>query len=77
MARSRASRLSFAKIPEVQPLPDLLEVQHESFSWFLENGLKQIFSEVSPIEDFTGNLALELTEHRFGDPPLSIEDAKE
>ena len=77
MARARAKRLSFAKIPEVQDLPDLLAVQHDSFSWFLEHGLKQIFGEVSPIEDFTGNLALELTEHRFGDPPLSIEEAKE
>ncbi|MCP3974246.1 MAG: DNA-directed RNA polymerase subunit beta [bacterium] len=77
MARARAKRLSFAKIPEVQALPDLLAVQHDSFSWFLEHGLKQIFGEVSPIEDFTGNLALELTEHRFGDPPLSIEEAKE
>jgi len=77
LARARAKRLSFAKIPEVQDLPDLLAVQHDSFSWFLEHGLKQIFGEVSPIEDFTGNLALELTEHRFGDPPLSIEEAKE
>jgi DNA-directed RNA polymerase subunit beta len=77
LPRARTDRLSFAKIPEVQPLPDLLSVQHESFGWFLEHGLKQIFSEVSPIEDFTGNLALELTEHRFGDPPLSIEEAKE
>ena len=77
MARSRSHRLSFAKIPEVQPLPDLLSVQHESFGWFLESGLKQIFSEVSPIEDFTGNLALELTEHWFSDPPLTIEEAKE
>ncbi|MDJ0962248.1 MAG: DNA-directed RNA polymerase subunit beta, partial [Acidimicrobiia bacterium] len=77
LSPTRAPRLSFAKIPEVQPLPDLLSVQHESFGWFLESGLKQIFSEVSPIEDFTGNLALELTEHRFGDPPLSIEEAKE
>ena len=77
MSRARTDRLSFAKIPEVQPLPDLLSVQHESFNWFLEHGLKQIFSEVSPIEDFTGNLALELTEHRFGDPPLSIDEAKE
>ncbi|NNC76172.1 MAG: DNA-directed RNA polymerase subunit beta, partial [Acidimicrobiia bacterium] len=76
MARAR-NRLSFAKIPEVLPLPNLLEVQHESFNWFLESGLKQIFDEISPIEDFTGNLALELTEHRFGDPLLSIEDAKE
>ena len=77
MARARSNRLSFAKIPEVQPLPGLLSVQHDSFSWFLDNGLSQIFGEVSPIEDFTGNLALELSEHRFGDPPLSIEEAKE
>jgi DNA-directed RNA polymerase subunit beta len=77
LARSRNARLSFAKIPEVQPLPDLLSVQHESFGWFLEHGLKQIFSEVSPIEDFTGNLALELAEHWFGEPPLTIEEAKE
>ncbi|NNF65078.1 MAG: DNA-directed RNA polymerase subunit beta [Acidimicrobiia bacterium] len=77
MARARTERLSFAKIPEVQPLPDLLSVQHDSFSWFLESGLREIFSEISPIEDFTGNLALELTDHRFGEPPLSIEEAKE
>ena len=77
MSRARADRLSFAKIPEVLPLPDLLSVQHDSFGWFLESGLQYIFSEVSPIEDFTGNLALELTEHRFGDPPLTIEEAKE
>ena len=77
MARARTDRLSFAKIPEVHDLPNLLAVQHDSFSWFLDHGLKQIFSEVSPIEDFTGNLALELTDHRFGDAPLSIPDAKE
>jgi DNA-directed RNA polymerase subunit beta len=77
LSRARADRLSFAKIPEVLPLPDLLSVQHDSFGWFLESGLQYIFSEVSPIEDFTGNLALELTEHRFGDPPLTIEEAKE
>ncbi len=76
MARPR-KRMSFAKIPETQPLPNLLDIQHESFEWFLEHGLHSIFSEASPIEDFTGNLALELTDHRFGDAPLSIEDAKE
>jgi len=70
-------RLSFAKIPEVLPLPDLLAVQHESFAWFINEGLKEIFDEISPIEDFTGTLALELTDHRFGDPLLSIEECKE
>ncbi|MFO7700583.1 MAG: hypothetical protein R6W79_08270, partial [Acidimicrobiia bacterium] len=60
MARARSHRLSFAKIPEVQDIPDLLGIQRDSFKAFLESGLKQMFDEVSPIEDFTGNLALEL-----------------
>jgi DNA-directed RNA polymerase subunit beta len=77
LARARSTRLSFAKLPEVQPLPDLLAVQRESFDGFLESGLRQIFEGVSPIEDFTGNLALELTDHRFGDPTESIEEAKD
>ncbi len=77
MAGARTDRLSFAKIPEVLPLPDLLSVQHDSFGWFLERGLREIFEEVSPIEDFTGTLALELTDHRFDDPTLTIDQAKE
>jgi DNA-directed RNA polymerase subunit beta len=77
LARARSNRLSFAKLPEVQPVPDLLAVQRESFDAFLESGLRQMFEEVSPIEDFTGNLALELTDHRFGDPIESIEEAKD
>jgi DNA-directed RNA polymerase subunit beta len=64
LARARTERISFAKIPEVLPLPNLLDVQHESFNWFLERGLKEIFEEISPIEDFTSTLALELTDHR-------------
>ncbi|MDP8958726.1 MAG: DNA-directed RNA polymerase subunit beta [Actinomycetota bacterium] len=78
MASTRvADRLSFAKIPEVLPLPDLLSVQHESFQWLLDHGLKELFEDISPIEDFTGSLALELTDHRFEEPTLSIEEAKE
>jgi len=72
-----AERFSFGKIPEVLPLPDLLAVQRDSFRWFLDEGLAEIFEEISPIEDFTGSLALELTDHRFGDPQLSLEEAKE
>ena len=77
MAGARTDRLSFAKIPEVLPLPDLLSVQHDSFGWFLERGLREIFEEISPIEDFTGTLALELTDHRFDEPTLTIDQAKE
>ena len=72
-----AERLSFAKIPEVLPLPDLLAVQHDSFRWFLEEGLPEIFSEISPIESFNGSLALELVNHKFGDPQLDLEECRE
>jgi DNA-directed RNA polymerase subunit beta len=77
LTRARSNRLSFAKIPEVLEVPDLLGIQRESFDAFLESGLKQMFDGVSPIEDFTGNLALELTDHRFEDPLLTIDEAKD
>jgi DNA-directed RNA polymerase subunit beta len=77
LASRVAERFSFGKIPEVLPLPDLLAVQYESFQWFLEEGLREIFDEISPIEDFTGTLALELTDHRFAEPPMSLEEALE
>jgi DNA-directed RNA polymerase subunit beta len=76
LASRVAERFSFGKIPEVLPLPDLLAVQHESFQWFLDEGLKEIFTEISPIEDFTGSLALELTDHRFGDPFMTSKRPK-
>ncbi len=70
-------RLSFSKIPEVSPLPDLIAVQRESFRWFLEEGLSRIFRQISPIEDFGGQLALDLSDHYFGEPLLTIGEAKE
>src|SRR5690606_30015627 len=77
LASRVAERFSFGKIPEVLPLPDLLAVQHESFKWFLDEGLREIFDEISPIEDFTGTLALELTDHRFAEPPMTVEECRE
>ena len=77
MVTRAPERFSFGKIPEVLPLPDLLEVQHESFQWFLNEGLREIFEEISPIEDFTGTLALELADHRFGEPQMTLEEAQE
>ncbi|HEX6222588.1 MAG TPA: DNA-directed RNA polymerase subunit beta, partial [Acidimicrobiia bacterium] len=77
LASRVAERFSFGKIPEVLPLPNLLAVQHESFQWFLDEGLREIFEEISPIEDFTGSLALELTDHRFGEPQMTLEEAQE
>lgn len=56
--RGRRPRLSFAKIPEIIDLPDLVEVQRRSYEWFLREGIREVFAEVSPIQDFTGNLEL-------------------
>ncbi|MEX2552497.1 MAG: DNA-directed RNA polymerase subunit beta [Actinomycetota bacterium] len=71
------SRVSFARFPEIQQLPDLIAVQRDSFNWFLNEGLKETFHDVSPIEDFTGNLQLEFADYRFEDPKHSVEECKE
>ena len=56
-----AARHSFARITEVAPIPNLIKVQRDSFEWFLREGLKELFAEISPIQDFTGrNMDLEL-----------------
>ena len=66
-------RLSFSKLREVKELPNLIEVQTDSFRWFLEDGVAEVLRDISPIEDFTGQLKLELTDHVF-DPPKHSED---
>jgi DNA-directed RNA polymerase subunit beta len=55
-------------------LPDLVEIQRSSFNRFLEGGIQQTFAEISPIEDYTGSYAVEFGEHRFDDPPVSVEE---
>ena len=62
-------RKSYAKLPEILEVPDLLKVQTDSFRWFQEHGLKQLLEEISPIEDFTGNrLALSFVDYEFREP---------
>ena len=70
-------RLSFSKLREVLELPDLIAVQRESFEWFLEQGVAEVLSDISPIEDFTGQLKLELSDHIFDPPKYSVEECKE
>jgi DNA-directed RNA polymerase subunit beta len=73
----RRARRSFAKIPEVLEVPNLIALQRDSFKWFLEGGLHETFHDISPIEDFTGTLAVEFGDHEFGDPKYSVEECKE
>ncbi len=70
-------RRSFAKIPEILDVPNLIAIQTESFEWFLDEGLRETFQDISPIEDFNGSLALEFGAHEFGDPKYSVEECKE
>ena len=74
MARlASRERFSFGKLREVLALPDLIAVQRESFEWFLQEGVAEVLRDISPIEDFTGQLKLELADHVF-DPPKHSED---
>jgi DNA-directed RNA polymerase subunit beta len=75
-------RFSFANLDEVLPLPDLIAIQRESFRWFLEVGLAETFHDISPIEDFSGQLRLELefdpTDPDLRPPPkFTVEECKE
>jgi DNA-directed RNA polymerase subunit beta len=66
-------RLSFSSLPEVLELPDLIAVQRQSFGHFIDEGIAEVLADISPIEDFTGTLKLELADHVF-DPPKHTED---
>jgi DNA-directed RNA polymerase subunit beta len=62
-------RKSYARIPEVLPIPDLIELQRRSYDWFVEKGLRDLFDEISPISDFTGKaMELHFARYEFGEP---------
>ena len=74
----KRTRMSFSKIKEIADLPNLIELQVDSYKWFLEEGLKEVFEDISPIEDYTGNLILEFVDYSLDDKPkYDIEECKE
>jgi len=75
---AHTTRKSFARIPEVVGVPDLIRIQHRSYRWFREEGLKELFEEISPIKDYTGNrLKLSFLSHKFGEPEYSESECRE
>ncbi len=70
-------RRSFARINEVLELPNLIEIQTASYEWFLEEGLREMFRDISPIQDFTGNLSLEFIDYQLGEPKYPVDESKE
>src|SRR6059058_86925 len=73
-------RVSFARIPNIRPMPGLIQIQLDSFEWFKKEGLRELFDEISPIEDFTGkNLKLEfiVPPEPFGSPKYSEDECRD
>ncbi len=70
-------RVSFGKIDEILAMPNLIEIQQKSYQWFLNEGLREVFREISPIQDFTGNLVLQFIDYSLGEPKYDVEECKE
>ena len=70
-------RYSYAKIKEVLDMPNLIEIQTNSYAWFLQKGLQEIFKDISPIQDFAGNLVLSFETFSLGEPKYDVEECKE
>ncbi len=70
-------RWSYARIREVLDMPNLIEIQQNSYEWFLREGLREMFRDISPIQDFTGNLVLEFVDYSLGEPKYEVEECKE
>jgi DNA-directed RNA polymerase subunit beta len=73
----KRQRISFSKIQEVLDMPNLIEVQRKSYEVFLHEGLMEVFRDISPIQDFTGNLVLEFIDYSLGEPKYEVEECKD
>ncbi len=71
-------RKSFGKIEEVMPMPNLIQVQKDSYRWFIETGLKEVLRDMSEITDYSGNLVLSFVDYRMDDKPkYTVKECKE
>ena len=75
----RSSRMSYSRQKEVLQMPNLIEVQKDSYQWFLDEGLKEVFEDISPIADYSGHLSLEFVDFTLceDDVKYTIEECKE
>ena len=74
----KKTRMSYSKITEVAEMPHLLQIQNDSYKWFVEEGLKEVFEDISPIKDYAGNLVLEFVDYELSKTPkYEQEECKE
>ena len=75
---AQVGRRNFGRIPSVMPMPNLIQIQVESFEWFKTAGLQELFQEISPITDFTGkNMELRFLDYQFGEPRYSVFECRQ
>jgi DNA-directed RNA polymerase subunit beta len=74
---SPRARTTFSRLEHVLDLPNLIDIQKASFQWFLDEGLRETIDDISPIEDYTGSLAVEFGAYKFGEPQASIRECRE
>ncbi len=79
ITNGKSMRMSYQRQKEVLEMPNLIEVQKDSYNWFLEEGLKEVFADISPITDYSGKLSLEFVDFTLceDDVKYSIEECKE
>lgn len=77
MYEGNRKRVNYGKITEILDMPNLIEIQRTSYEWFLNEGIVEMFKDISPIQDFTGNLVLEFIDYSFGEPKYEVEECKE
>ena len=74
----RKERMTFSKINEVAEMPNLIQIQTDSYDWFVREGLREVFEDISPIKDYADNLVLEFIDYSLTDPPkYEQEECKE
>ncbi|WP_099975224.1 DNA-directed RNA polymerase subunit beta [Lactobacillus terrae] len=71
------TRRSYAKIKEVLSLPNLIDIQTNSYNWFLDEGLKEMFDDIMPIDDFAGTLSLEYVDYKLLEPKYTVDEARQ
>ena len=71
------TRRSYSRIKEVLELPNLIEIQTDSYNWFMEKGLREMFDDIMPIDDFQGKLSLEFVDYQLLEPKYTVDEARE
>ena len=70
-------RRSYSRIKEVLDLPNLIEIQTDSYNWFLDEGLREMFEDIMPIDDFAGTLSLEFVDYQLLEPKYTVDEVRE